>query len=112
MHSKMEPSHYNHGLQVLATEPLCLSDSDLCQQSGGIYYPTCWQCIADSRTAVWDFFDILKFYSLKLFFIVKFCYWFGLKTDDGLWTQAHSIFFALPRLFLFCQVCKFLFDSS
>lgn len=44
-----------------------------CQQTGGIYYPACWQRIADSRTAVWDcivrtfffFFMFESFYSLK-----------------------------------------------
>ena len=60
-------------LRVLATEPLCLSDSASCQQTGGIYYPTCWQRIADSRTAVWDcivrtFFYVWKFLQLKVIF--------------------------------------------
>lgn len=62
-------------LRVLAAEPLCLSDSASCQQTGGIYYPTCWQRIADSRTAVWDcivrtffFFYVWKFLQLKVIF--------------------------------------------
>ena len=90
-------------LRVLATEPLCLSDSASCQQTGGIYYPTCWQRIADSRTAVWDcivrtfFFMFESFYSLKSFFIAK-CHWFGLQTADGLQTQVHPLFIFVPLL--------------
>lgn len=97
MHLKLEPSHYNHGLQVLATEPLCLNGSDSCQQTGG-WFITGRQQGCSVGLYSEDVFWYLKVLELTLFFFVaKTCHWFGLGSDDGLWNQ---VVFVLIFFFL------------